>query len=171
MISSFQILKNMRGSEDGTPPFTANSLSAYLESNFGLQGSSKSWMIELSNERPQALLTRNLEPFRIGIYESPMSTLLQVENDIVDYIYQPYTFSIFKQMARRDGYNEEEEAYVLDLKDAIIAWAKIVPITTLTSDEDGCPTLDTFSYISNNTIIRENGFVYLELTFRAKRNI
>lgn len=171
-LGSYALLQKIRGSTDGTPPFTAGSLGSYLESNFGSLGSANSWMIELFNQPITALVNRNLEPFRIGIYEGSSIGSMLVSDDRPDLIRQPYTISLFKRVARKDGYGEEEEAHLMDLKDAIINWTKdSATVTTLTLDSNSEATLFTFTYITTNTIVRESNYIYLELSFNALRQI
>jgi hypothetical protein len=171
-LSSYGILQAIRGSSDGTPPFATGSLGLYLEDNFGSLGSASSWMIELYNQPITALVNRNLESFRIGIYEGSSIASMLVEDDRPDLIKQPYTISLFKRVARQDGYGEEEEAHILDLKDAIIAWTKdSATVSVLTQDSNDDASLFTFSYITTNTIVRELNYIYLELSFNALRQI
>ncbi len=171
-LSSYQILQKVRGSDDGTPPFTAGSLGAYIESNFGGLGSAYSWQMELYPQSPQILAERRMEAFRIGLHESSSQNTMLVEDDRPDLIRQPYTVTLFKKLAREGEYGEHEERYIMDLKDAILEWSKdSAVITNLTLDANSEPTLLTFSYITTNNIIRDRKFVYLEMTFNALRQL
>ncbi len=171
-LGSYAILQKIRGSDDGTPPFTAGSLGAYIASNFGALGSPYSWQVELFNQPIQALVRRNLEPFRIGIYEGSSVGSMLVEDDRPDLIRQPYVISIFKKIARENEYGENEEKHLLDLKDDIVAWSKdSAEITTLTLDSNSEASLLTFTYITTNTIVRERNYIYLEMNFNALRQI
>jgi hypothetical protein len=171
-LGSYAILQKIRGSDDGLAPFTAGSLGSYLSSNFGSLGGNNSWMMELFNQSVPALVKRNLEPFRIGVYETSSIASMLVEDDRPDLVRQPYTVSIFKKMARAGEYGENEEKHVLDLKDDIVNWSKdSAIITTLTLDGSNEASLFTFSYITTNTIIRDSNYVYLEMTFNALRQL
>jgi nitrous oxidase accessory protein NosD len=172
-LSSWDILTRLRGSTDGLSPFASGSLGAYLTANFGATNSNYEWMIELSNQSVSELIERKLSTFRIGIYERPSNSLLIVEDERPDLITESYVISLFKQMAREEGYNEEEEKHVLDLKDAIINWSKVALVSNLTVDSDSHPTLFNFSYISKNTVIRNDSgkYIFIELYFNAKRQL
>lgn len=173
-LGSYAILQKLRGSTDGTPPFDAGSLGAYIETNFATLGSAKSFQIECFQQTIQQLASRNLEPFRIGIYESPSQNRMLIEDDRPDLITQPYTISIFKRMARAKGYSEEEENHVFELKDAIIEWAtRNAEVSRITLDSNSEASLLTFTYITTNTITRDDvqKYVYLEMQFNALRQI
>lgn len=173
-LNSRTIIKRLRGSETGKAPFFDYSLGAYLVANFGAMGGKKGWVIECSNPTIESLTTRNLPLFRIGIYHDSLSAKILVEDDRTDQIIQGYTISVFKQMARADGYDEEEELNFYDMADAVMDWANTyLQPTALTLDEDGCPTLFDFRYVSQSQIQRSNEqkYIYQEFNFQATRQM
>lgn len=173
-LGSYAILQKIRGSDTGLATFTAGSLGAYLVTSGWTLSGDDSFQIELFNQSVQKLAERRLEGFRIGIYESGSSNGTLIQDDRNDLVTQPYTISLFKKLAREDEYGENEEKHVMDLKDDIVAWAKdSATVSSLTVDGDGQASIYTFTYITTNTIIRDdvNKFVYLELKFNALREL
>ena len=173
-LSSRQILANLRGSETGKAPFLEYSLGDYLTKYFDLSKGKRSWMIECSNPAIISLVNRKLQLFRIGIYHNSLSNSILVEDNRSDQVIQGYTISVFKGMARKEGYDEEEEFVFYDMCDAIVNWQNTyLKPTVLSMDADGCPTILDFKYVSQSQIQRseEQRYIYQEYNFQAIKQL
>lgn len=113
--------------------------------------------IESRNDIPRA---------RIALYEISENVTDRVDQRWANFSQVTYglDISVLRSYYRDDS--SRGELPLLDLKDAIITWASTFDASTATTQR-----IYTFAYVGSNTIIRNDRYVTMTITFLALKDL
>ena len=103
---------------------------------------------------------------RVALYEIEEMVTQSVDADRANLSVTQYGIDISVVRAYSKDNHTRGESILLDLKDKIIEWSKIVDVATITQSH-----IMTFGYKNSSTIIRNDRFVTRTLRFHSIRDL